>query len=109
MGTAGFVALVTLLMAQQGQKPNVFLEPNVKLDCWAGPGQTCHFSPTDKSAPAEHQVEIRTIDKDQGRANDLGGCLPWDKPKNGECVRVTHEIWIDGVRWGTLKYSEEPK
>lgn len=77
--------------------------------------------------PAEHVIEIKTVREDHGTAKDkrtlgLGGSPYCDKPDDSleytdqckenictsmyiapHCVKLTRELWIDGVRWGVVK------
>ena len=83
--------------------------------------------PINPPAPAEHVIEIRTKRVASGRINY---CRPVrdGRLENQECgsvsvkigcpvgaictlasERVTHEIWIDNVRWGILKESESQR
>jgi len=73
-------------------------------------GPAVLFAP--KSAKPEHVIEIKTKTEDHGQlrgSNCERGDTLIDPPKSDnpnipqECVRVTKEIWLDGVKWGVLK------
>ncbi len=72
--------------------------------------------------PAEHIIEIRTKRElgaiQYNKDHTIQGCqegfiyepmrsVVGDMFAPEDCVRVTREVWIDGVRWGTLIESTE--
>ncbi len=103
----------------------LLLEPNVFRDTWLNSERRYSDDRNSSDAAAEHVYEIRTHKREVEywlpAANPTDGdyiigfagqCIrdgdKWSAEKRACGIRRrTHELWLDGKRLGTLKYSDK--
>ncbi len=89
-------------------KTRLLLEPNVIRNIWLDSGERRYSDDRNSSdAPADHVFEIRTKRKELKRVcltvQNSDGTHITDIP----CQQVTRELWMDGHKLGTLKYTNK--
>src|SRR5262249_18632189 len=109
------IAILWMWMAQQSEKVTVACDNGVTMMIPIGQVVPSNKIAGDAKCPADHLIEIRTKRAHRevknwhecGDGDTLGSNTSTTTPYTCWSVE-TRELWIDGQRWGTIKYSEEP-